>query len=441
MVKYYGSPRISNEAIDCAYPITFDTTSKCAHRCSYCFAKYFKDNNPSLKGKPSSINPINFKHFEKMMRGELPENPYYKNFIRHKFPLHCGGLSDCMDSWEKQNGVTLKVLKLMAELNYPFIISTKGILMAEGEYYEVLKKAAPNKNFIFQFSIITNNSDKCKMLEDGCPTSDERFAAMKKISDLGYWCVLRLRPFIIGASDDGLDELFKKASDAGCRALSTEFYCYDIRVTGEGLKMYDAVSKVIGFNIKNYYKKLSPQERGGYMRLNRDVKEKYVKWMWKLCKIHGMQFNISDPDFKELNQSGSCCGIPSTKEEYNSDCVNWSRGQLTYVLTQLMKRHLSGEKDIELHIEDVLNLIPNKWNEDPKLWGDSLKCWASDVCKKGMTHKDEFIQTWNNTRSAGNPYNYFHGILKPIKLDANGNIIYKFNPPKYISNWQKEGLL
>ncbi len=439
--KYYQCPRISGEYMDCSLPLTADTTSLCSFNCNYCFAKYQKSNNPALKGKPININPLNFVQFKKFMEGGFPNNPYYKNFIKHKFPIHFGGLSDSFDHYEKENKVTLKVLKLMVDLNYPCIFSTKGNIMVEGEYYEILKKAAPNKNFIFQFSIVTNNPDKAKILDEGCPSVDERFAAMKKLSDLGYWTVLRLRPFIIGASDDGLDEMFKKASDAGARALSTEFYCYDCRLSGDALKMYDAVSKAVGFDIKDYFKKLSPSERGGYRRLNRDVKEKHVKKMWLLCKKYGMQFNISDPDFKELNQSGSCCGVPSTKEEYDSDCINWSRGQLTHAVSQLLQRYLKGEKDLYLTADDVIKNMANDWGAETKYYGDSLKCWNPDIQLKDMNHKSEFIQAWNNTKSAGNPYNYFHGLLKPFKLDKNKNIIYKFNPPPYIERWRKEGIL
>ena len=366
------------------------------------------------------------------------KNPYYKNFIKHRFPIHFGGLSDSFDYYERSNKTTLKVLKLMAELKYPCIFSTKGTLMAQGEYYEVLKQSAPNKNFIFQFSIITNNQEKDNVLSKGCPTIDERFEAMKKISDLGYWCVLRLRPFIIGASDDELEELFKKAHENGAKALSTEFYCYDIKLPS---RTYREIDKVLGYNIQEYYKKLSPSERGGYRRLNRDVKETYIKRMWILCQKYNMQFNISDPDFKELNQSGSCCGIPEIREKYDSECVNWSKGQLTYFVVELMKRYLKGKKNLFLSVDEVIAKMSNDWGEDKKYWGDSLKCWNSDIQTTGMNHKKELIQVWNNTKSSQNPYNYFHGLLKPFKLDKNKNIIYKFIPPAYIKNWRKEGLI
>lgn len=441
MSDYYSCPRISSEHMDCSLPLTADTTSLCSFKCNFCFAAYQKQNNPSLIGKLPCINPLNFEHFEKLMRGGYPDNPYYKNFIQHKFPIHFGGLSDAFDYYEAENKVTLRVLKLLAELNYPAIFSTKGIIMAEGEYYEVLKSVADKKNFIFQFSIITNSEPKARMLEINTPSVNQRFEAMKKLSDLGYWCVLRLRPYIIGASDIEIDELFKKASEAGAKALSTEFYCVDVKVHGEGLKMYENVSKAVGFDIINYYKKLSPSERGGYRRLNRDVKERYVKQMWLLCKKYNIQFNCSDPDFKELNQSGSCCGLPADKNIFNTDCVNWSKGQLTYFITELMKKYLAGETELYLTIDEVLSKVANKWSDDKKYYGDSLKMWNSDVQAKDMCHKFEFIQTWNRTSSSSNPYNYFMGLLTPHHLDDNKNIVYKFTPPAYIEKWKKEGII
>lgn len=425
--------------MDCSLPLTADTTSLCTFKCSYCFAQYQKLNNPAINEETFTTFPLDFEKFERIMRGKEPDNPYYKNFIKYKFPIHFGGLSDAFDYYEKEHKVTLKILKLLGELNYPTVFSTKGTIMIKGEWYEVLKKYAQNKNFVFQFSIITNNQEKAKGVEINTPTIDERFEAMKKLSDLGYWCVLRLRPYIIGISDVDIEGLFEKAFKSEAKSLSTEFFCYDIKMPKT--EVYDVISKVCGFDITNYYKELSPRERGGYRRLNRDVKEKYVKQMWLLCKKYNIQFNISDPDFKELNQSGSCCGLPDNKQIFNSDVVNWSRGQLTNFVQKLMKKYLSGETELFLTLNDVLNEVPNAWMDDKKYWGDSLKCWDSHPKFKDLNYKAEFTQVWNDLNSPRNPYNYFHGLLKPIKLDENKNIIYKFNPPKYIEKWRKEGIL
>ena len=406
-----------------------------------CFSLFQKISNPSYKDN-FQIKSINTEHFNDVLEGKFPNNPYYKNFFKHRFPLHIGGLADNFCYIEEQNEIGFDVIKKLAELNYPTIISTKGVLMAENpKYYELFKKYAHQKNFAFQFSIITNEEKLAQIIEKGVPSVERRFNAMKKMSDLGYWTILRLRPYIIGMSDINTDKLFQKAKDAGAKALSTEFFCMDYRIYKQLEKNFALISKVVGYDVLDFYRRLSPTERGGYLRLNRDVKERFVKEMYILCKKHNIQFNVSDPDYKELNQSGSCCGLPSDRSQYDSDLVNYNRAQLTHFLPLLRKRYYeSNGKDKYLRFEEVIALDKIGWLEETKYYGDSIKFWNADYTKKGMNFRKEFQDVWNNLRSPGNPYNYFHGMLQPAFVEK-GNIVFKYSPKSYEERWMKEGIL
>ena len=440
MSNSYGSPRVSSEYPDCSLPLTFDFYNFCSFGCLYCFSLYQKIQNPSNKDN-LMIKSINTNKFIEILEGKHPKNAYYKNFFKHRFPLHIGGLADNFCYIEEENRIGLPVIRKLAEMNYPTVISTKGVMMAEDdEYYEIFKKYADNKSFVFQFSIITNEDKVALRIEKGCPTVERRFAAMKKMSDLGYWTVLRLRPYIIGVSDINIENLFKRASEAGCRALSTEFFCVDYRIQGALSANFKELNAAAGYDMFDLYKATSPTERSGYLRMNRDIKERYVKQMFKLCKKYNIQFNVSDPDFKELNESGSCCGLPATKEIYNSDVVNYSRAQLTYHLIELRKRYYaSNGKDKYLRFEDVVKDDNIGWLDETKYYSDSIKVWNADYTKKDMTFKKEFQDGWNNTRSAGSPMNYFHGILMPSHIE-NENIVYKYVPKPYEQKWRDEGL-
>lgn len=440
---HYGSPRVSSEYTDCSLPFTFDQYSYCSYKCMYCFAYYQKINNPStLQAGGIKLKTVNIQLLKDIFDGKKPNNPYYKQFIKHRFPFHWGGLSEPSCNFERELGVGKELIKKLIELNYPTIFSTKGILFSGGEYYELFKKVSKKKNFAFQFSIITNNEKMAEFIEEKVPTIEQRFNTMKKLSDLGYWTVLRLRPFIIGVTDIGLETLLERAKKAGARAISTEFFCLDSIAGEEVKKRYKVISKVSGIDVEKYYKKLSPSERGFYRRLNRDVKENFVKRMWIKCHELGLQFNISDPDFKELNESGSCCGLPESRKQYDSELVNWTRGQLTYHLKELRKRYWkSNGKDKYLHWEMVEKDMANNWGEEHGFYGDSLRNWHSDYAKTTMGYKDEFIQIWNNTRSSANPYNYFHGKLKPSYVDKNKNIVFEYVPHDYEKRWKKEGIL
>lgn len=444
---WYGSPRISSEYPDCSLPLTFDQYSYCSMRCKYCFAFYQKSMNPAMRKNGVSkitLKGVNVDKLIKTFKGEFPDDPYYKNFLSKKFPFHWGGLADPFDGVEKRYQVGYKLLQALVEINYPVIFSTKGVLPTEEPYYSLFKEAAKNKNFAFQFSIIANDDKLSEEIDAGVPVTSERLKCMEAMAKLGYWTVLRLRPFIIGISDINVEELITRAANAGAKAISTEFYCFDVRCNNNDriVKRFKEISEICGFDMIQYYKDLSPSERGGYRRLNRDVKESYIKRMFTTCRKVGMQFNVSDPDFKELNDSGSCCGLPETREQYDSDLVNWTKGQLTYHLKELRKRYwASGGKDKYLTIEQVIGEASKGWMAEPDYYKDSLKNWATCWGKVNMGYKDEFTQTWNNLDSNGNPYNYFHGKIKPAYRDENDNLVFEYVPHDYERRWAAEGIL
>ena len=372
---YYNAPRISSEYPDCSLPLTMDTNNICSYQCKYCFAAYSKSNNPALRGN-FSFKPINVKYLCDVIEGKHPNNPYYKKFFKHRFPLHIGGLADSFDATEAKIGISYELLKCLVKNKYPTVISTKGTLMVtDKKYLELLKESSCHKNFIFQFSIITNSDEKSIQIEKYVTTTSARLWAMSKLSKLGYWTVLRLRPFIIGLTDIGLEELLTRAKKAGARGISTEFFCLDMRCGKKIIQnRYKFISDLLGFDIIEYYSKLSPNSRGTYRRLNWMVKEQYVKRLYIKCKELGLQFNISDPDFKELNMSGSCCCLPDSREQYNSELVNYSRGQLTHHLRMLRKRYYGSKgKDKYLTWDMVERDIANNWMDEHGFYGDSIK--------------------------------------------------------------------
>ena len=310
----YSSPRISSEIADCSMPMTFDQYSFCSLGCLYCFAYAFKSNNPSSKGKPIQLKAINpIKQLE-AMQGKCTskwEELFYKHFYAKKFLLHWGGLADPFCNFEKGNHVGLQFIEGLGEMNYPTLFSFKGDSIFDSDYVNAFKRYAKQKNFAFQTSIVTNSDKLSKLVEIGVPPTSKRLEAVRMLSDMGYWTILRLRPFIIGVSDIDLDKLLERALVAGIKAISMEFFALDLRASISMKVQNDWIAKLIGVkNLSKYFLSLSPKERGGYLRLNRLVKEPYVRQVYEFCAKHKLVCGISDPDFKELNTSGSCCGMP-----------------------------------------------------------------------------------------------------------------------------------
>ena len=405
-----------------------------------CFAYFFKSNNPAIKNL--SLRPVDINRMIHAINGDCKDKHsklMFDHFYSKKFLLHWGGMADPFCNFEKTNKRGLPLMEELGKLNYPTLFSFKGPTIFEKEYISLFEKYSDQRNFAFQCSIITFNQELSRKIEIGVPSPKKRIAALKMLSDMGYWTILRLRPFIIGVSDDGLDELLENCLEAGIRGISTEFFAMDCR-SNQGMKeRYAAIAKVIGVDdLHKYYAKLSPSERGGYMRLNRLVKERHVRKMYEFCIKHNLVFACSDPDYKELNMSGSCCGMPDNSPD-NRGLENWTRSQLTYHLKEARKLyHKTGEKK-ELLFGEVYG--KESYLDDKAFANDHVGVVGHCVGERSqLTHRIIVQKQWNNLRSPANPRNYFHGKVLPNGLDAQGNLKFIYSPSEYEERWKNEGV-
>ena len=302
----YQSPRWTGEIADCTLPVTFDTYSNCSFGCVYCFSQYQrgvgKPKEKYLNKEVASINPDKIK---RLFSGQIPNSQFWK-YIESRRPIQWGGLSDQFDGYEKRYGVTYEVLKYLREINYPICFSTKSAWVFKDPKYQELFKDADNWNM--KFSIITLDEKDAARIEQGVPSPYERLEAMKIYNSLSKGgTTLRLRPFIVGVTDKTYLELIVKANEAGATAVTTEFFCLEIRSINNAKEHYKIISECAGFDIVEFYRKYS--NGSGYLRLNRKIKEKYVHKMRDLCHELGMRFYVSDAHFKECCDNCSCCGL------------------------------------------------------------------------------------------------------------------------------------
>jgi DNA repair photolyase len=439
----YGSPRISSEIPDCSMPLTFDQYSFCSMGCYYCFSYFFKANNPSLAEGNVSLKSVNPDAFIKALQGKsrsAEDMRYYRLFYQRKFLLHWGGWADPFCNFEKANGVGHEIMDALGGMNYPTLFSFKGNAIAQPKYMDLFQRYAKQNNFAFQISMITADDNMAKKIEIGVPSPTQRLEIMKSLSDMGYWTILRLRPFVIGITDETLTELLEKALAAGAKGVSAEFYALDVRAKADAKKRYEWMGHLIGVDdLESYFYDLSPSERGGYRRLNRLVKERYVKQIYQFCKKHKLVFGCSDPDFKELNFSGSCCAMPD-KYSKNPDMCNWTKNQMTYHLKEARKKFHQTKKDVYLHFSEVYKDEAYFYEQGCLTNDHVIKINFSNADTKALTYEKILRGQWNNLRSPASPVNYLHGKLLPCGLDSEGNIVYRYNPMGYETRWKEEGI-
>jgi len=332
-----------------------------------------------------------------------------RGMIRQKIPLHWGGLSDPADEFEKRFKRGYEIIQFLAEIQYPTLFSIKGDAFLQPEYLDIFSK---NKDlFKFQVSITSADEKMAQGIEMGVPTPTRRLEMMKALHDVGCEVMLRLRPYIIGYSDKNIEELLVRSKEAGSTAVSMEFFCLERRAAGYLRERYEQMNSVLGFNVYDYYKHLSRGSAGGYARLNPDTKAKYVKQVYQLCRKLGMRFACSDAHFKELNDTGCCCGL--------DDSWNWSRGQYTNALIKCRKSGTVCWKDIE---KDTA--WEKKWK-----FSEVRNCasWKRYRRHKHLDCQSAKLNIWNDPKNKSSPYRYFDGRMVPVSLDGNKNMIYKYN--------------
>ena len=437
--KGYGSPRISSEAIDCALPMTFDTYSYCSMGCTYCFALYSKMNNPAMHGlKLRYTDPSNITEKNKF---------FHSYFYKNRFILHIGGLADPFCPFEKKFGIGYDMLQYLSKERYPTLFSTKGGTLLNKKYLNLFDSNSKHKNFAFQISITTADDKLARIVEPLVPSSSKRIEMIKKLSEMGYWVILRLRPYLIGITNPTILELLQRSKEAGAKAVSMEFLCMDMRASEEARKRYGVIGKAShfgGVDYYNYYKKLSPSSRGGYLRLNRNVKEQYVREVYEFCLNNNLLYCSSDPDFKEIGMSDCCCGLP-TEYPDNPEMTNYSRHQQTAIIIKARKQYWSGV-NTQIKFDDVYpNIYGNETfagflNEHHFSYDHPAIVGFSMGKRRALTLREIIKASWNNVKSPNNPYNYFDGKLKPVDRDTEDNLIYQYVPSEYEVEWQKDGL-
>lgn len=407
--RTYDSPRYTGEITDCSLPVTFDTYSNCSFGCVYCFSQYQRGIGASKANyRNKAVTCVNPDRIKAMFNLERPTCKF-NEYIKEKRPIQWGGLSDQFDGYEKKYGVTLELLKYFKERNYPICFSTKSAWVFHDDRYLELFEGQDNWNM--KFSIITLDEKAAAKIEKGVPTPEERLEAMRIYSELNEGgATLRLRPFILGMTDKTYEDLIIAAHDNGATAVTTEFFCLERRAINESKENYRAISEVVGADIVDFYARHS--SGSGYLRLNRKIKEPYIKRMKELCDKMGMRFYVSDAHFKECCHGSCCCGLPES--------WNYSRGNFSYAL-QLCKKN--GEvrfSDIRDDMGFVEGILPDI---------NGVTVGTQELRSKyvGRDLIEVLRYLWNNPNRGQSPYRMFGGVMQPMGKDSEGNIVYVYD--------------
>lgn len=259
-------PKCGSQTILCDLPIRFDTYHGCSHFCRYCFSQH------KIDLKDIGIFETH-KSLLSFINGRRERETAWCDW---DIPLHWGGVSDPFQPIEKKYRVSYKCLEVFAKTKYPFVVSTKGKLIADDEYLNLLKDC----NCVIQISVV---SPKLNPIEKGAPDYFERLQMINKLSTIGKRINVRIQPYLTDVKDDVLKAMhvFKELGVHG--------------VIVEGMKYKRSVPGFVKIGADFCYP---------WKVLQRDFTEIKAK-----AHENGLKFYCGENRLRGMSDELCCCGI------------------------------------------------------------------------------------------------------------------------------------
>lgn len=302
----YNSPMcLTQQFRFCGNPFRLDFYKGCDFGCRYCFANA-RGGNVNHK-----MDYANFSIVERLFQRAFEENEPTKNLnvelLRHRVPLHVGGMSDPFQTREWDMKLNYGLIELSNKYEYPIIFSTKTAYLPD-EYFEILNP----KLHAFQISIMGYDDEFIRKYETHTPTAKQRIEFVQKLRDKGFWVSVRLQPLV------DLEQALKV-----CRAV-------------DGIANYITVEHLkIPTDNKVVRSLFEPIDMGRYYRpsslrnfeLRKEEKIKNVNAIKEAVKTSII--GVGDNDLHYMSQSRCCCGVDTIGEAFN----NYLKYNLTYFST------------------------------------------------------------------------------------------------------------
>ena len=227
----------------------------CSHGCIYCDSRsecYGSPDFDTVKVKEDALRIIREELQRKSTRGVIAT----------------GAMSDPYNPLEQTLCLTRGALELIARFGFGVAIDTKGTLVARDvdALQEIKKQAA----VLVKMTITTADAALCSNIEPHAASPEERFAAVRTLSDGGIFAGVLMTPILpfINDTEENIRDIITRAADAGAKFV------------------YPAMGVTLRAGNREYfYEKLDAHFPG--------VKQKYMQ-------AYGTQYMCTSPNAKRL---------------------------------------------------------------------------------------------------------------------------------------------
>ena len=176
----------------------------CPHGCIYCDSRSVCYQNPdfgTVKVKENAIEIIRDDLRRKTKRGVVAT----------------GAMSDPYNPFEQKLCLTRNALEILDFYQFGVAIDTKSTLVTRD--IDVLQKIKAHSPVLVKMTVTTADPDLCSKVEPHVSGPQERFAAIKTVSDAGIFCGVLMMPILpfINDTEDNIRAITEQAKEAGAR--------------------------------------------------------------------------------------------------------------------------------------------------------------------------------------------------------------------------------
>lgn len=310
---YSGEFGVNNQIYFCGVPFRLDSYSGCSHVCRYCFARSAELTNLShlqrQKKVTESIIPADPAQLKRKLVIALDQGLKRSDinieWLRHRVPIHWGGMSDPFQPCENRYKVTKQWLEYLNWYNYPVAISTKGTALATTpEYLQLLKEG----NYVVQVSLITDDPI-LQQLEPGVPSPEERLKHIQIMVDAGLTVMVRIQPLIPNTVvEHNLGEYITRLGKIGVKHVLTEGYKVQVRQNDWKNEIWQLFPEAI-----QEYQQSDIRFEGFELLLSSARKYKYIQIAKQAAHEAGMTYGAADNDMRIYGDTICCCGLDNIK--------------------------------------------------------------------------------------------------------------------------------
>lgn len=398
----YSNPiALTSQFPFCGLPLRLDSYRGCAFQCAFCFARQRGGNTPEPRVTSASPEHIK-KTLERALRSDERSPGIIGQFLRRRVPIHFGGMSDPFQPVETKRRVTHAILEILAQFDYPTVISTRGKLVVSMPYIELLRAM---KFVVVQFSMSSSRDQTARTLEPRSHPPSELLRCMETLAQNRIPVTCRWQPFVPGCSEDPA-EFARRVSSAGCSHVSLEHLKVPLE---RNQTLWGKFVKDIGFDLYDLYRAENARRDGRELVLPITQKLSTITETALEVRRRGMTFGAADNEFQHLSDTGCCCSGVDQFPGFE----NYFRHQIAYAVRRCKGKSIKYSS------------LENEWAPLGSI--DRFLNSRSRIGRRKRnqgTIIDHIKSKWNNPSAPSSPSSFF-GVV-PSTESEDGMLIYNW---------------